>query len=63
MKNRDRYLLHRNEYDVLCAIQAAIASGICGCVIEAVTGKEYDCKGKTHEDCNFCIQLWLNSEE
>ena len=63
MKNRDRFLLHRNEYDVLIGIQAAIASGICGCVIEALIGKEYDCKGKTLEDCAFCIQLWLNSED
>ena len=62
MKNRDRYFLHRNEYDVLVSIQAAIASGVCGCVIEALTGKDYECKGKTFEDCKFCLQLWLNEE-
>lgn len=63
MKNRDRYWHHRNEYDILCQIQTAIASGVCGCVIEALIGRDYDCKGKTLDDCKFCIQLWLNSED
>lgn len=63
MKNRDRYLLHRNEYDVLIAIQAAISSGLCGCIIEALIGRDYDCQGKTFEDCKDCIQKWLNSED
>ncbi len=63
MKNRDRYWHQRNEYDVLIGIQAAIASGVCGCVIEAITGKDYDCKGKKLEDCWLCIRLWLNEEE
>ena len=62
MKNRDRYWHYRNEYDVLCELQTAIASG-CGCVIEAITSKEYECKGKEPEDCKFCIQLWLNEED
>lgn len=66
MKNRDRYILQRNEYDMLCDLQAAISSGSCQCVIEALTAKEYHCpddKVCMLDTCRECLQKWLNEEE
>ena len=65
MRNRDRYILQRNEYDMLCDLQAAISSGRCQCVIEALTAKEYPCpndKCCMLSTCMECIQEWLNKE-
>ena len=64
MKNRDRYVLKVNECDLLCILQVAFGSGLCSCVIEALTGKEYPCNLNLSADCCCqCIQKWLNSEE
>lgn len=66
MRNRDKYILQRNEYDMLVAMQAAIGSGLCQCVIEALTAKEYPCpedKCCMLSTCMDCIEKWLNEEE
>jgi len=61
MKNRERYILRQNEYDLLVKIQAVMA----GCVLEALTGKDYPCpddKVCMLSTCMECIQKWLNEE-
>ena len=63
MTNRGKYILQRNEYDMLVQIQAAIASQPYLCVIEALTGKDYPCpddKVCMLDTCEECIQRWLN---
>ena len=65
MKNRDRYILKVNEYDLATRLQAAFGSGLCFCVIEALMGKDYPCpddKVCMLETCKACIQKWLNEE-
>ena len=65
MKNRDRYILKVNECDLLCNLQAAFCSGLCQCVIEALTGKQYPCpddKICMLDTCRECIQRWLNEQ-
>lgn len=65
MKNRDKYILKKSEYDMLCDMQAAFGSGLCQCVIEALTGKDYPCpddKVCMFDTCKECIQRWLNAE-
>ena len=68
MKNRDKYLLKRNEYDILMQFQRNIFNGGCGCVIDGLTGEFRDCPkewrdAKTKIDvCSKCIQDWLNEE-
>lgn len=59
MTNRDRYILKRNEYDMLNAMQSVLIKGKCVCVIEALSGSVYPCRCS----CAECIQKWLNSEE
>ena len=62
MKNRDRYILKANEYDLLIKIQATMLSNNC-CVIEALAGikcpNEKMCMLST---CEVCIQRFLNDE-
>ena len=65
MKNRDRYILKVNEYDLCCRLQVAFGSGLCQCVIEALTGKEHYCpndKVCMLDTCEACIHEWLNKE-
>ena len=65
MTNREKYILQRNEYDMLIGIQVAIGSGLCQCVIEALTAKDYPCsddKVCMLSTCEECIQNWLNEE-
>ena len=63
MTNREKYILQRNEWDMLCGLQAAFGSGLCQCVIEALTAKEQPCDKVTmFETCKWCIQRWLNEE-
>lgn len=65
MKNRDKYILQRNEYDMLIGLQVALSSGMCQCAIEALTGREYSCvedKCCMLSTCEECIQRWLNEE-
>ena len=40
MKNRDRYIIKQNEADMLYNIQAAMSTGLCGCIIESIEGKD-----------------------
>ena len=65
MTNRKKYILQKNELDMLVQIQAAIASQPYLCVIEALTGKDYPCpddKVCMLDTCEECIQNWLNEE-
>lgn len=57
MTNRDKYLLRKNEYDVLCGIQKVLLEG-CVCIIDALTCGMYPCS----HNCEECIQEWLNKE-
>lgn len=64
MKNRDRYILKRNEHDVLMEIQTALAYGE-RCIVDAITRKERDCVNYIKQDlevCSKCIAAWLNEE-
>ena len=59
--NRDRYILKRNEYDLLMTIESN--TGICP--IRAVAGiareeKNERCCTYVHEGCEVCVQSWLN---
>lgn len=66
MKNRDKYIIKANEYDMLVSLQRSFASGMCWCVIEAITGKSYPCKDNKVcmlDTCKECIENWLNKEE
>lgn len=73
MKNRDRYIINVNEYDMLISMQTNIVTKCGGyCVIDELTGKVCDCpedmNGKVGEQsrlavCSKCIQKWLNEEE
>lgn len=65
MKNRDKYILKVNEYDLLCKIQCNIMDGRCWCVIDAITGSRYPCENDKMcmmGTCEACIHKWLNSE-
>ena len=62
MKNRDRYILKWNEYDMLIKIQATMLSHDC-CVIDALTGINSPCdKCCMLSTCEACIREWLNEE-
>ena len=66
MKNRDRYILKVNEFDMLLNLNFEIIGGK-KCIIEAITG-EYQyidherCIESYDKDCETCIQTWLNKE-
>lgn len=68
MKNRDKYILKVNEYDMLSALNAEIMDGK-KCIIEALTGeyqygKEKErCIASIDRNCEACIQKFLNEEE
>lgn len=62
MKNRDQYILKRNEHDMLIKIQATMLSHDC-CVIDALTGVNSPCdKCCMLSTCEACIREWLNEE-
>lgn len=62
LKNRDKYILKANEYDMLVAIQTALNYGE-RCVLNALTKKTNNCIYKSNQkDCEECIQAWLNKE-
>ncbi len=62
MKNRDRYILKVNEYDMLIKIQATMLSNNC-CVIDALAGiKCPNDKVCMLDTCRECIQKFLNEE-
>ena len=65
MKNRNRYILKVNEYDMLVKIQSNIINGDCRCIIDALMGGIYlgeNGKMCTLGTCKECIQKWLNEE-
>ncbi len=71
MKNRDRYILKVNEYDMLIKIQENIMDTGYNCILDGITGKKIKCpeemRGKVGamsrlEVCGNCIQKWLNEE-
>lgn len=63
MKNRERYISQRNEYDLLREIQATMLSNNC-CVIEALVNiKCQHDKECMLDTCCECIQKWLNEDE
>lgn len=64
MTNREKYILRRNELDMLIDIQLAMAHGE-KCVVDAIMRKQWDCTNYIKQDvkvCNRCIQNWLNEE-
>lgn len=56
MKNRDEYIIKRNEYDLMMSIKD---NGNC-CPIRAVSGTLGD--RVCSENCSECVQTWLNAE-
>lgn len=70
MRNRDRYILKVNEYDMLMNMQTNLIKG-CRCVLDVITGTTVLCPieahGKVGEQsrlavCSKCIQKWLDEE-
>lgn len=60
MRNRSRYILQRNDYDMLCSIidyGTAISEDFC--IIDALGAKGGYCDER---GCKECIQKWLNKE-
>ena len=71
MKNRDRYILKVNEYDMLISMQTNIlniSEDSPVCIIDLLTGKVNGCPDEMFGDeprlavCSKCIQAWLNKE-
>lgn len=62
MKNRDRYILKVNEYDLMMNILNNIGHGT-HCPIKAVSGiYDYNrCTNYSYQ-CWECVQAWLNEE-
>lgn len=61
MKNRDRYILKRNEYDMLISMNNRLVydSPVANCcVLDCLRGKT-ECLAET---CEQCIQIFLNKE-
>ena len=65
MTNRDKYVLKRNECDVLCNIQFNLLYG-CICILDCLTNQTHPCPKRDNEDkfvsCCNCIREWLNEE-
>lgn len=71
MTNREK-LLHTSEFDLLCRMNNNILNWEHiydnQCVIEAITGKRYECPDEGFDIkgfetvCDACISLWLNSD-
>lgn len=63
MTNRDKYILKKNEYDLMMNI----LQNTTVCPIRAVAGisteeKIERCYKYVHDGCEECIQKWLNEE-
>ena len=72
MKNRDRYILKVNEYDMLMNMQTNLIKVSCRCVLDIITGTTVLCPTEAHGKvgaqsrlavCSKCIQKWLNEED
>ena len=61
MKNRVRYILQANEYDLLIKIQNGLQMCDSFCILDLITDKYHACPEGT--TCENCIQNWLNAEE
>lgn len=61
MKNRVRYILQANEYDLLVKIQDGLGNCDNFCVLDLITDKYHHCPEGSY--CKDCIQKWLNAEE
>ena len=59
MKNRDRYITQKCEFDMLDDMNKHILKATEGeyCIMTALPEKE-SCTG----DCDSCLQNWLNKE-
>lgn len=63
MRNRERYITHRNEFDLMMEISENISGMGTWCAIEAVSGSSPECKTVGDiRDCEGCVQEWLNEE-
>lgn len=71
MTNRDRYILKRNEFDMLLQFQHNIMDCGCTCVLDGLTGEAHNCPYEMHftygeqarlDLCGKCIQDFLNEE-
>lgn len=63
MKNRERYILKVNEYDLMMTINDNIKKRPFPCPIYAVSGKLDRCCADFTYICKDCVQHWLNEEE
>lgn len=62
MKNREKYISNRNEYDLLVTMQKYLREHAVvrvPCVLDMLLGHIKPC---TCDDCCHCIQQWLNEE-
>lgn len=67
MRNRERYITHRNEFDLMMEIAENLLEKQTFCAIYAISGKRPKCMKKTLDggtfyDCYHCIGKWLNEE-
>lgn len=71
MKNRDKYITRRSEYDMLMQMQYNIMERGCVCILDALTGAMNNCPAEMQGKvgalsrlavCGKCIQKWLNEE-
>ena len=71
--NRERYIVKKNEYDMMLEIARNIEGIGTICAIRAISGRgrkrpcEYNRTGaedlsRLERDCPNCIQKWLNEE-
>ena len=63
MKNRDHYILQKNEFDIMMDIEKNTNT----CPIRAIAGisretKIMRCYNYRHEGCDKCVQKWLNED-
>ena len=59
MTNREKYILKRDEYDLLCLIAIyGINMNNDFCVLDAIRATGGVCENS----CQECIQRWLNEE-
>lgn len=71
MKNRDKFIIHHSEYDMLMQMQHNIMEKGCVCVLDALTGNMNSCPAEMQGKvgalsrlavCGKCIQRFLNEE-
>lgn len=60
MTNREKYIIKRNEYDLLMTIAETVDRDTCP--IEVIGGDSCRETSLNCDDCSDCIQQWLNEE-